>query len=310
MCQVEMLRALLSQRLSAAVEEIFGVFERTIAEYEEELSRTKEENERQRQLLDTVFKKAQDELHREDAGTREGVDGIKELEPLHVKEEVEEGDITKLSVSQITLKSENNEDKGQSELHKQDETLSSSSSQAMQTKGDGDHCKGSQVESLLAPLSHCDDMMSHSPYTDDEHSKCDLVCHNDNKHVKCSQCDKQFYDKSNLNRHMRVHTGEKPFTCIICGKCFNLKDSLVRHTRIHTGEKPFSCSVCGKRFSIKGTLNIHARTHTGEKPYHCSVCNASFSCHSGLGQHMRRHTRRKAFVTSPPSTSMMKEAGP
>lgn len=63
MCKVEMLRAMLNARLSAAVEEIFGVVARTIAEYEEELSRTKEENERQRQLLDAVFR-PQEEPHK------------------------------------------------------------------------------------------------------------------------------------------------------------------------------------------------------------------------------------------------------
>lgn len=62
MCKVRMLRALLNQRLSAAVEEIFVMLERTIAEYEEELCRTREENERQRQLLDAVVKK-QNVLH-------------------------------------------------------------------------------------------------------------------------------------------------------------------------------------------------------------------------------------------------------
>lgn len=51
-----MLRALLNQRLSAAVEEIFVMLERTIAEYEEELCRTREENVRQRQMLDAVFR--------------------------------------------------------------------------------------------------------------------------------------------------------------------------------------------------------------------------------------------------------------
>lgn len=56
MCQVELLRALLNQRLSAAVDEVFGVVARTIAEYQEELCRSKEENERQRQLLDAVLK--------------------------------------------------------------------------------------------------------------------------------------------------------------------------------------------------------------------------------------------------------------
>ncbi|XP_054626290.1 uncharacterized protein LOC129178262 isoform X3 [Dunckerocampus dactyliophorus] len=50
MCKVRMPRRFVNQRLTAAVEEIFVVLERTIAEYEEELCRTKEENERQRQL--------------------------------------------------------------------------------------------------------------------------------------------------------------------------------------------------------------------------------------------------------------------
>ncbi|XP_039657016.1 uncharacterized protein LOC120559390 isoform X3 [Perca fluviatilis] len=65
MCKVQMLRALVEQRLTAAAEEIFGLFERTIAEYEEELCRSKEENERQRELLDAVFN-PQLRLHRAD----------------------------------------------------------------------------------------------------------------------------------------------------------------------------------------------------------------------------------------------------
>ena len=63
MSKVQLLRALVEQRLTAAVEEIFVLFERSIAEQEEELCRTKEENERQRRLLDAVFK-PQLRLHR------------------------------------------------------------------------------------------------------------------------------------------------------------------------------------------------------------------------------------------------------
>ncbi|KAM6941623.1 uncharacterized protein PEZ65_003625 [Lycodopsis pacificus] len=55
MSKVQMLRCLLNQRLTAADEEIFGLFERTIAEYEEGRSALKEQNERQRKLLDAVF---------------------------------------------------------------------------------------------------------------------------------------------------------------------------------------------------------------------------------------------------------------
>lgn len=47
-----MLRALVNERLNAAVEEIFELFERTLVEYEEELCRSKDVIERQRQLLD------------------------------------------------------------------------------------------------------------------------------------------------------------------------------------------------------------------------------------------------------------------
>ncbi|XP_075947936.1 uncharacterized protein LOC142949929 [Anarhichas minor] len=65
MSKVQLLRCLVNQRLTAADEEIFGVFERTIAEYEEELSALKEQNERQRKLLDAVFN-PQLRLHRAD----------------------------------------------------------------------------------------------------------------------------------------------------------------------------------------------------------------------------------------------------
>ncbi|KAI9523176.1 hypothetical protein NQZ68_030524, partial [Dissostichus eleginoides] len=56
MSKVDMLRLVVSERLTAAALEIFGLFERTVAEYEEQLCRSKEENERHRKLLDAVLK--------------------------------------------------------------------------------------------------------------------------------------------------------------------------------------------------------------------------------------------------------------
>ena len=63
MSKVQMLSLLVKQRLTAAAEEISGLFERTIAEYEEELCRSQEENERQRKLLDAVLQ-PRVQLHR------------------------------------------------------------------------------------------------------------------------------------------------------------------------------------------------------------------------------------------------------
>jgi len=58
MCSVESLREFVNQRLTAAAEEILGVFQRSIVEYEEEI-------DRQRRLLDMVLK-PEIKLHRTD----------------------------------------------------------------------------------------------------------------------------------------------------------------------------------------------------------------------------------------------------
>ncbi|KAK5917661.1 hypothetical protein CgunFtcFv8_002485 [Champsocephalus gunnari] len=65
MSKVQMLLSVKKQRLTAAAEEIFALFEQTIAELEEELSLSKEENERLQKLLDAVLQ-PQLRIHRAD----------------------------------------------------------------------------------------------------------------------------------------------------------------------------------------------------------------------------------------------------
>ncbi|CAL1591428.1 unnamed protein product [Knipowitschia caucasica] len=50
-----LLRAAVNERLAAAAEEIFVLLERTIAEYEEEVCRSKEQNQRNQQLLEALL---------------------------------------------------------------------------------------------------------------------------------------------------------------------------------------------------------------------------------------------------------------
>ncbi|KAF7655560.1 hypothetical protein LDENG_00054240 [Lucifuga dentata] len=54
MSKLEMLRELVDQRLTAAVEEIFELFEKTI-EYKEEFSRSEEKNDRLHRQLKALF---------------------------------------------------------------------------------------------------------------------------------------------------------------------------------------------------------------------------------------------------------------
>nr|XP_024002202.1 uncharacterized protein LOC112080610 isoform X2 [Salvelinus alpinus] len=65
MSKIQLLRGFLNQRLTAAAEEIFEVVEQTIAQYQEEFVRTKEENDRLQKLLDIVIK-PEIKLHRTD----------------------------------------------------------------------------------------------------------------------------------------------------------------------------------------------------------------------------------------------------
>ncbi len=57
-----MLKASVKQRLDEVAEEIFGLFERTVADYEEKLSKLKEQNQ-QHKLLSAVFS-PEVQLHR------------------------------------------------------------------------------------------------------------------------------------------------------------------------------------------------------------------------------------------------------
>ena len=50
----------------------------------------------------------------------------------------------------------------------------------------------------------------------------------------CKICNKPYSTKSNLNKHMLIHSDKKLFQCDICQKYFRLKHHLVGHKmRIH-----------------------------------------------------------------------------
>lgn len=47
----------------------------------------------------------------------------------------------------------------------------------------------------------------------------------------CKLCDRSFFTKKDVKRHLVVHTGKRDFVCKYCPQRFGRKDHLVRHTK-------------------------------------------------------------------------------
>ncbi|GMT01398.1 hypothetical protein PENTCL1PPCAC_23572, partial [Pristionchus entomophagus] len=67
--------------------------------------------------------------------------------------------------------------------------------------------------------------------------------------IRCNQCNKGFSHSSQLERHLRVHSGDRPFTCEQCPASFITNSHLKEHMRNGHGEKPHGCPECGETFT-------------------------------------------------------------
>ena len=105
----------------------------------------------------------------------------------------------------------------------------------------------------------------------------------------CEICQKGYKDRSNLVKHLRIHTKEKPFECEICGKEFAHSQSKNDHMNIHKQKKPYQCTECEKTFANGSNLRRHLNgVHKEEKKHKCEYCDQKFSQKTNLNSHVKK----------------------
>ncbi|CEG39669.1 cfz1-like protein [Plasmopara halstedii] len=119
------------------------------------------------------------------------------------------------------------------------------------------------------------------------------------KKHECPTCNKQFRGRSELQNHIRTHTGEKPLKCSYsgCSKRYAHSSNLRAHERTHAGIKPYVCHYdgCGKSFAHSVSLKEHIWMHAGFQPYVCPYegCLKKFTQVSNFARHKKTHEKEE-----------------
>jgi len=80
-------------------------------------------------------------------------------------------------------------------------------------------------------------------------------------------CSRRSIQKERLSDHRNRQTGENEYVCDHCKKRFSSKSNLIKHMNIHTHD--YRCTECCKCCRSGSELAIHRRSHSGEKPFEC-----------------------------------------
>ena len=109
------------------------------------------------------------------------------------------------------------------------------------------------------------------------------------KRHRCTQCEKTFYNISNLNTHVSVfHEGIKN-QCQLCEMTFSGEDSLKRHIKtMHKGIRPVQCEHCPRKFRFAYELKKHMDNVKNERKYPCDKCDESYNIKESLKMHELR----------------------
>ncbi|XP_041849403.1 zinc finger and SCAN domain-containing protein 2-like isoform X6 [Melanotaenia boesemani] len=329
MSSVQHLREFISERLTAAAEEIFTEFEKTIVQYEEVI-------DRQRRLLDITWKpqiklirtgiqqqhdrEEEEVLADQQLFNQEMSSSLdqEEPEPPQIKEDQEEVHISPEG-EQLVLKDQTDimvQCKFESEeidvphLHlckEEEEDLTN-----QQLCNQERNCGMDQDEP--EPPQMKEDQEQQSTNQEGDHlvlkqeTETFIVTPNneDGDHMEPEPNSNQLFFNNSLLAERHVQEANRD---VFSASAINTEQEMDSSNRSHTNNKgnssssdihckndksrkPVNWDICGKAFKNKSQLNKHHSLHTGEKPY---LCIKSFHQSSKFTVHMRAHAGEEPF---------------
>ncbi|XP_032537348.1 zinc finger protein 99-like [Chiroxiphia lanceolata] len=143
--------------------------------------------------------------------------------------------------------------------------------------------------------------------------KNDLLAQSQPLFYQCAECRYNTYHLSNLELHVRTHTGEKPYSCTVCQMKFRTSSHLKRHRVTHFNTERFKCRNCDYSTNQWLALKRHLASHSGEgssslgtahlcdhkelpvKTYRCEECGYCTAHKGNMKPHLRIHTGERPF---------------
>ncbi|XP_071487338.1 uncharacterized protein [Diadema antillarum] len=122
-----------------------------------------------------------------------------------------------------------------------------------------------------------------------------MLSHSGNKEV-CLVCNKIFFSKAGLKRHMMTHSGEKPYVCNVCPKAYATKSGYRYHLLMHAGIRSHKCPICDRAFIMKNDLTehikmVHKVCAAANKPgaWRCRICDKEINSNAEVVEHKNSH---------------------
>ncbi|KAG8308331.1 hypothetical protein J6590_002420 [Homalodisca vitripennis] len=133
-------------------------------------------------------------------------------------------------------------------------------------------------------------------------TKQEIVCRGQQS-VNCSQCGRRYRSKTAMMLHLRVECGKSPqLHCSVCQRLFYHRGNLRRHMlTVHSGlcstwsvhdlvssVSTFTCPTCPRVYKSRTALSLHRRVECGKSPTRqCDYCSRRFFHGGDLRRHIK-----------------------